>query len=105
MKRKCLSVEGEANTSSTNSAEMTAPAISALTGVPKRECTLEIHEEPGSASSREKLNISRLPAPWIDVPQEKNAKMIISSRKSWIPDGSCPRMNGTPPPTASPTPL
>jgi hypothetical protein len=32
------------------------------------------------------------------VPQEKNAKMIISSRKSWSPLGSSPRMNGTPPP-------
>ncbi len=38
------------------------------------------------------------------MPQEKKAKMISSSRKSWTPLESWPRMNGTPPPsTVAPT--
>ena len=88
---------GEAKTSSMNSTVTTAPPMSALIGVPKRGCTRAIHRDPGSARSRAYENASRLPAPWIEVPQEKNAKMIISSRKSCTPDGSWPRIEATPP--------
>ena len=94
----CLSWPGEANTSSTNSTVTTAPPSSALTGVPKRGLTREIQRRPGQGPVAGVGERSRLPAPWIDVPQEKNAKMIISSRKSCTPAGSSPRMNGTPPP-------
>ena len=45
-----------------------------------------------------------MPAPWTELPQEKKAKMISSSRKSCTPLGSSARMKGTPPPfTVAPT--
>ena len=89
-----------------NSVDTSAPTTSAFTGVRKRSCTRESHRARGSALSRANENASRLPAPWIDVPHEKNAKMMISSRKSCIPLDSWPRMNGTPPPfTVAPTAL
>ncbi|MEA2281566.1 MAG: hypothetical protein QOK21_2173 [Solirubrobacteraceae bacterium] len=97
---------GDANTSSTNSAVTAVPASSACTGVLKRWWTAAIQRDAGSAPSRAQEKASRLPAPWIEVPHEKKAKMISSSRKSCIPLESRPRMNGTPPPlTVAPTAL
>ena len=61
--------------------------------------TEDSQAEAGSAPSRAKENASRLPAPWIDVPHEKKAKMIRRSRKSCIPLESWPRIAGTPPPS------
>ena len=79
--------------------EITAPTSSAFTGVRKRLLTEDSHAEAGSAPSRAKENASRLPAPWIDVPHEKKAKMMRRSRKSCIPLESWPRIAGTPPPS------
>src|SRR3954452_11616553 len=71
---------GDGKTSSTNRTVTTAPETRALTGVLKRSCTFDSHLDPGSAPSRANENAKRLPAPWIDVPHEKNAKMIRQSR-------------------------
>src|SRR5436309_3462174 len=48
MNKKCLSVEGGTNTSSTNKVLTTAPPTSALTGVPNSAWTREIQREHGS---------------------------------------------------------
>ena len=60
---------------------------------------LEIHCAAGRAPSRPYEKASRLPAPCTDVPHEKNAKTMRTSRKSCTPLESWPRMNGTPPPS------
>ena len=78
---------------------ITVPASRELTGVLNRALTLASHADAGSAPSRAYEKPSRAPAPWTDVPHEKNAKMMRRSRKSCIPGESWPRMNGTPPPS------
>src|SRR5437868_14463916 len=84
---------------------ITAPTSRALTGVLNREFTRESQPERGSAPSRAYEKTSRLPAPWIEEPHEKNAKITISSRKSCSQLGSWARIDGIPPETAAPTPL
>jgi hypothetical protein len=52
MKPILMSCDGDANSSSTNSAVTTPPPISALTGVLNLAFTREIHSDLGSAPSR-----------------------------------------------------
>jgi len=62
-----------------------APTSSAFTGVLNRLLTVEIHADLGSAPSRANENARRLPAPWIDVPQEKiDAFAEATGDHQWI---------------------